>query len=415
MGLTAGRAARLGRAAVKLLRHLPRASAPALAGSFASLASQALFAAFLLKLFDPAAVGVFSLVNQVAFSWATLALAQSPLSLLADRADPAHGARRAWRASVLRMLWLLPAALLAWAWSSPQGTSSASALAWLAAIALTQMTWAIAQSLVLRNGPALSIFFVRCVPPALAVVVAGAGAFVLPRGEPTSLLVAATVGYAVGALWLFPTLARSPQAAAGATRDADGGGHDDRSSRLKLVHTAFDLVSSTLIAVQWTRVWGPMEAGYLLVLLRVYGFVPALVHTAWAQVLLSRGEARMRASLAIGAACCVVIAALGAMVHAALALGWLAPQWSSLQPYIWPLATWQMAACLFGCLSHIPFLAAKARPYSLQCIGVDVMLIGLLALAPLVHIAPAHWAAVLAACMTAALLLQSAHFARLAR
>ena len=81
-------------------RHLPRATGPALLGSFASLASQALFAAFLLKLFEPAAVGVFSLVNQVAFSWATLALAQSPLSLLADRADPAHGAKRAWRDAV---------------------------------------------------------------------------------------------------------------------------------------------------------------------------------------------------------------------------------------------------------------------------------------------------------------------------
>ena len=111
---------------MKLLRHLPRSSGPALLGSFTSLASQALFAAFLLKLFEPGAVGVFSLVNQLAFSWATLALAQSPLSLLADRADPAHAARHAWRASALRLAWLAPVAAMAWWWSSPRAPGSAN-------------------------------------------------------------------------------------------------------------------------------------------------------------------------------------------------------------------------------------------------------------------------------------------------
>lgn len=399
-----------------LLRHLPKASGPALLGSFASLACQALFAAFLLKLFEPAAVGVFSLVNQVAFSWATLALAQSPLSLLADRADPAHGARRAWRASALRMVWLLPLAAFAWYWSSPQVGMHVGPLAWLAAIAITQMMWALAQSLVLRTGPGLSIFFVRSVPPALAVVLAGAGAFVFTRGEPTALLVAAVAGYAVGALWLVPAMSRPAPAAAGDARPTGAqDSHDDRSSRLKLVHTLFDLVSSTLIAVQWTRVWGPVEAGYLLVLLRVYGFVPALVHTAWAQVLLSRGEPRVRSSLAIGVGCCLLVVALAVAVQLALALGWLDPQWSALGRYIWPLAMWQMAACLFGALSHAPFLARRAREYSVQCISVDTMLVGLLLVAPLAQVSPGEWIVVLASCMTAALLLQAAHFWRLAR
>lgn len=399
---------------MKLLRHLPQASGPALLGSFVSLGSQALFAAFLLKLFEPGAVGVFSLLNQVAFSWATLALAQSPLSLLADRADPSHAAQRAWRASALRMVWLLPLAAFAWYWSSPASGGFAVPLAWLAAIAITQMTWAIAQSLVLRTGPGISIFLVRCVPPALAVVIAGVGAFMFTRSEPTALLIAAVAGYAVGSLWLLPALSRPVPAM---SEDAGNalGSHDDRSARLKLVHTLFDLVSSTLIAVQWTRVWGPVEAGYLLVLLRVYGFVPALVHTAWAQVLLSKGEARARPSLAVGAACCGVVLALAAMVHGALLLGWLSPQWALLERYIWPLAVWQMAACLFGALSHAPFLAGRARAYSLQCIGVDVMLIGLLAIAPLVSLAPAAWVMVLAGCMTAALLMQTAGFWRLAR
>jgi hypothetical protein len=399
---------------MKLLRHLPHASGPALLGSFASLASQALFAAFLLKLFEPKAVGVFSLLNQVAFSWATLALAQSPLSLLADRADPAHGARRAWRSSAVRMVWLLPLAVFAWLWSSPQAGLQAAPLAWLAAIAVTQMTWAIAQSVVLRTGPHGSIFLVRCVPPGLAVVIAGAGAFMLPRSEPAALLIAAVVGYAVGALWLVPSLSggAAPQPA---PTDEARDSHDDRTARLKLVHTLFDLASSTLIAVQWTRVWGPVEAGYLLVLLRVYGFVPALVHTAWAQVLLSKGETRARPSLAIGIACCGVVLALAGLVQGALALQWLAPDWAALQRYIWPLALWQMAACLFGSLSHVPFLTGRARKYSLQCIGVDTMLMGLLLVAPLAHVAPGEWVMVVAACMTGALLLQAAHFKALAR
>jgi hypothetical protein len=402
------------RAAVKLLRHLPGASGPALGGSFASLASQALFAAFLLKLFEPKAVGVFSLVNQVAFSWATLALAQSPLSLLADRADPAHGARRAWGSSILRFLWLAPLAAFAWFWSGTHSDGGAGPLVWLAAIAITQMTWAIAQSLVLRTGPGSAIFFVRCVPPTLAVVIAGVGAFILPRNEPTALLIAAVAGYAIGALWLVPLLSKKPSGEP-ATGEATTDSHDDRSGRLKLVHTFFDLAAGTLVAVQWTRVWGPVEAGYLLVLLRVYGFVPALVHTAWAQVLLSKGEARPRASLAIGLGCCAVVVALGGMVQLSLALGWLAPQWSALQRYIWPLALWQMAACLFGSLSHAPFLARRARAYSLQCIGIDVMLMGLLVIAPLAQVAPGSWIMVVAGCMTAALLLQAAHVWKLAR
>src|SRR5205085_5266392 len=74
-----------------------------------------------------------------------------------------------------------------------------------------------------------------------------------------------------------------------------------------------------------------------------------------------------------------------------------------------------MAACLFGSLSHIPFLSGRARQYSMQCIGVDTMLLGLLVIAPLAQVAPAEWVQVLAGCMSAALLLQVVHFRRLAQ
>lgn len=395
-----------------LLRHLPRASGPALLGSLVSLASQALLALFLLKLFEPAAVGVFSVVNQVAFSWATLALAQSTLTLLADPAHPARGAMRAWGASLARFAALTPLAVAAWWWTSHgPGGIEAGTLAWIAAIAVTQLSWAIAQSLSLRTGGAQAIFLVRCLPPALAAVLAWVCAQLLPRSAPTALLLAALAGYFVGALWLLPAVAASRGAVthtgeAGAPRAS----RDDRSARLKIFHTLMDLASSTLVAIQWTRTWGTVEAGYLLVLLRVFGFVPALVHTAWAQVLLSRGEARVGPSLAIGALASLGIAVLAIAVRAALAFGGLAPSWAGLATYLWPLALWQMAACLFGCLSHLPFLERRARAYSLQCIAVDAMLIAILLVGPAIHAAPGRWIGLVASFMTAALLLQAWYF-----
>ena len=90
-----------------------RGAAPAALGSLGSLLSQAAMALFLLGLFEPAAVGLYSVVAQVSFGWATLALAQSPLSLLANQHLSAlHAGRQAWRQSAQRWLWLTPLALL---------------------------------------------------------------------------------------------------------------------------------------------------------------------------------------------------------------------------------------------------------------------------------------------------------------
>lgn len=403
----------MGGAAMKsLLRHVPSASGPALLGSLVSLASQAVFAVFLLKLFEPAAVGTFSVINQVAFSWATLALAQSTLTLLATPAHPARGALHAWGASLLRFGVLAPLAIAAWWWATqPPAATDAGTFAWIAAIAVTQLSWSIAQSLSLRTGGASAIFLVRCLPPVLAAVLAWACAMVLPRSDPKALLIAALAGYAVGALWLLPAVAASRHS--GSTRieaDAPRASRDDRTAPLKLLHTMMDLASSTLIAIEWTRSWGAVEAGYLLVLLRVFGFVPALVHTAWAQVLLSRGEARIGPSLAMGGVAALGIAVLAGAVQAALALGSLSTSWAGLDTYLWPVAVWQMGASLFGCVSHLPFLAHRARAYSLQCIGVDAMLIATLLAGPWLHVAPGQWVRVLASLMTAALLLQTWFF-----
>ena len=58
-----------------LLQSLPRATAPAAIGSLVSLAAQGFLALVLFRLFSPEEVGVFSATSQLAFFWASLALA----------------------------------------------------------------------------------------------------------------------------------------------------------------------------------------------------------------------------------------------------------------------------------------------------------------------------------------------------
>ena len=222
---------------MSLLKNIPRATAPAAIGSLVSLAAQGVFALFLLKLFDAQAVGVFSVVSQIAFCWATLALAQSPVSLLANhQIDPHHAAAVAWRQSLRRMLWLAPLMLLALFWSQSHGNvfltthtgvsfeavfsfeGWRSLAAWVSLIAITQMSWLLAQSLTLRTQGPRAIALVRLVPPVLAALVAWAGAQGLGATQASTLLLASVLGYSAGLLWISSSprsgSSRSPIASA---------------------------------------------------------------------------------------------------------------------------------------------------------------------------------------------------------
>lgn len=365
---------------------LAGAAAPAALGSLVSLAAQALMALFLLRLFEPAAVGVFSLVAQTAFGWATLALAQSPLSLLANQhlsAVPA--ARAAWRASLRRWLWLAPLALLALAWAGARPgathTDNWPTLGlWAAATALAQMGWLLAQSLALRVQTPTAIAAVRMAPPVLAAGLAGLGAWWLPAPGSALLLGAALCGYAAGALWLRPLWQPTPEAALPTDSSAAG---DARSERLKLLHSASDVLIATALAAHWAALYGAAQAGCLLVLLRVLGFVPALVGSAWAQVVLSRPQARRPSSLLAALAGALGVAALAAAVALALQQGWLAPSWQALHTYLLPLALWQIAASLTAAASHRPFQHGRARTYTWQCLGINAVQALCLLLPPL--------------------------------
>ena len=359
---------------------------PAAVGSLVSLAAQGLMALFLLRLFEPQAVGVFSLIAQLAFGWATLALAQSPVSLLANQHLPAlPAARQAWLASLWRWLALVPVALLAAAWASrpPQGASEAGAgwlstLGWAGAVALAQMGWLLAQSLSLRIHSSLSIAAVRMVPPVLAAGLAAAGALWLGWRSSALLTAAALIGYSAGALWLLPVL-RSPSSVVAASTAAPG---DVRSDRLKFIHTLSDVLVATALAAQWTSVHGTAQAGCLLILLRVTGCIPALVSTAWAQVVLSRPQAQRPGAWLAALAGTGGIALVCLAASWALRAGWLSAAWAPLTEYLWPVALWQMGACLMASVSHRPFQHGQSVAYTLQCLGLNAVQALLLFLPP---------------------------------
>lgn len=421
---------------MSLLQRIPRATAPAAIGSLVSLAAQGVFALFLLKLFDAQAVGIFSVVSQIAFCWATLALAQSPVSLLANhRHAPRYAAAVAWRQSVQRMLWLAPGMALALYWSQSHGSAlmpaptpanAAAVFSWpgwiglagcVSLIAITQMSWLLAQSLTLRTQGPQAIALVRLVPPVLAALVAWTGAQGLGATQASTLLLASLMGYSAGMLWMAPA-ARIPRDHhdAQVTPEQQAPMHstpsDPRSTRLKMLHTLTDVLCSTALAIQWQSLYGPAEAGYLLVLLRVLGFVPALVHTAWAQALISRPHEQKLSPLWVALAASAVIALLVFCLEAALHGQWLQPSWQNLRPYMWPLALWQMAACVSAAHAHLPFWQSRTRQFSHQSMAINLAMVCLLLINPSMGItASAHlyW---VSGFMVLGLSLQTLYFLR---
>lgn len=366
---------------MNFLKALPRATAPAALGSLVSLAAQGFLALVLFKLFSPEAVGVFSVTSQIAFFWASLALAQSPLSLLANRhEEPRAAARQAWWQSVRRMLWLAPLAAVGAAWAGLGHWGAVSA--WAAALCVTQLSWLLAQSLTLRLGSRWSMAWVRLVPPVLAAWAVLLGAWGFHGAGAPVLLGAAVVGYAVGAWWLRLAWQSGASAALDTvpTSEADepaASQSDPRSARLKMLHALVDGLAATTLAVSWPAHYGAQEAGWLLAVLRVLSFVPALVHTAWAQVVLGSASAVRLRPVHVAWAASALVLGVGALVQLALALAWLDARWQGLSGYVWPLAAWQIAACFVAAYAHWPFQKGLASVYSGLCIAIHLGLMAL--------------------------------------
>lgn len=365
----------------KLLPSLPRATGPAALGSLVSLGAQGFLALVLFRLFSPEEVGVFAATGQLAFFWASLALAQSPLSLLAERdQEPRTAARRAWRQSAQRMLWLAPVAALGAVWSGLG--QAAQVWAWAAALGLAQLSWLLAQSLTLRVGSRWSMGLVRMVPPVLAAAAAVLGAVLFPeRGEGFALpvlLVSACLGYLVGATWMRLAF-QAPQPAASHAAPPSS---DPRSARLKMLHTLTDGLAATALALSWPAHYGAQEAGWLLALLRVLSFIPALVHTAWAQVVLSSATPVRLRPLQVAWAASALVLGVGALAQLALTWGWLDARWQGLSAYVWPLVLWQAAACFVAAHAHLPFQKGLAAPHSWLCVAMNAGFIALCVVLP---------------------------------
>ena len=356
-----------------------------------AFATQIVFALLMLHLFTPQEVGEFSVISQIGFFWMTLALSQAPLGMLANQQLPAYiAAQHAWRASALRGLGLLPIAALA-VWFSQ--LSLWPALLWVLLLAFCQMGWMLAQSLTLRVGSAWHQAAVRVLPPLTAAATALTAALVgasVGWSGPT-LVLSALLGYAVGAAWLVPALRErnahvdSTSSAGTATAKPDISQatnteqSDPRSATLRMAHTLVDALLATAIIVVWQRLYGAEETGWMSALLRVLGFLPAVVHMAWAQVALAQGPQSNTTHtawaspwwLGIAAFACVIV--LGLSCAIALYQEWLDPRWSGVWPYIAPLVLWQGSACLSAAFSHRPFQTQSANAYSWGCMALGVL------------------------------------------
>jgi hypothetical protein len=317
-------------------------------------------------------------------------LAQSPLSLLAERhQEPRAAARRAWRQSAWRMLWLAPVAALGAVWSGLG--QAAQVWAWAAALALTQLSWLLAQSLTLRVGSRWSMGLVRMVPPVLAAAAAVLGAVLFPvRGEGLELpvlLVSACLGYLAGAFWMRLAFQSEPLADVALASEAGSDlqpaqpaaptSSDPRSARLKMLHTLTDGLAATALALSWPAHYGVQEAGWMLALLRVLSFIPALVHTAWAQVVLGSDTKVLLRPLQVAWAAAALVLGVGALAQLALTWDWLDARWQGLSAYVWPLVLWQAAACFVAAHAHLPFQKGLAAEHSWLCVAMNAGFIAL--------------------------------------
>ncbi len=352
--------------------------------SAVAFALQTALALLMLRYFSPEEVGVFSVISQIGFFWTTLALAQTPLRLLANHgASVFDDARHAWTSSLQRFVWLSPVVALAVWWS---GLSFVNALLWALLLSLCQLTWMLAQSMRLRMVGAWSQVGVRVLPPLIALLFAVAAVFIQWRGP--ALLAAALLGYAVGAAWLLPALLvflqdkfstksdkathslafKEPRRAA--NEFAPG---DNRSASLRMAHTLADALLATAIVVVWQRLYSEQETGWIAAPLRVMGFVPALVHVAWAQVMLAQPQYLRTNPLWIGLCGFACVALFGVGCALSIEMGWLGERWYGVQSYLLPLVLWQGSACLSAAYSYLPFQAQCARLYSFMCIGVTII------------------------------------------
>jgi len=344
--------------------------------SAVAFALQIALALMMLRYFSPEEVGTFSSISQIAFFWATLALSQAPLRLLAN-----HGvcvfedSRLAWYSSIKRFIWLLPIAVSA-IWLS--GIPIISTLIWVLFLSFSQLSWILAQSMRIRMSSAWAQVGVRILPPLVALLAASVAIFIQCNAH--VLLSAALLGYVAGAFWLLQAFLHTqrdnhidhipivdslvPSVVGSSTF------LDDRPDFLRTVHTFFDLLLATAILLVWQRIYGAQETGWMSAPLRLMGFVPALIHASWAQVILAKPKYKTTHPLWIGGSGFAVVAILVLACAVTLNMQWLGQDWQGVGPYLFSLVLWQGSSCLLAACSFVPFKTQSAKRFSYICIFV---------------------------------------------
>jgi len=273
--------------------------------SAVAFALQIALALLMLRYFSPEEVGTFSVISQIGFFWTTLALAQAPLQLLANQGESVVAdARQAWFSSFQRFVWLLPATLVAVLCS---GLPFVSSILWTLLLSLCQLTWMLSLSMRLRITGTWSHFFVRVLPPFISLLVACFAVYT--QWNIPALLLAALIGYAIGALSIAPEFFTKFHSHLNPTinnhsknsltisefhEDAPStpplAPSDTRPNWLRMGHSLSDALLSAVLLVVWQRNFGSQETGWLAAPLRVMGIIPAVIHMAWVQVLLAQNR-----------------------------------------------------------------------------------------------------------------------------
>jgi hypothetical protein len=290
-------------------------------------------------------------------------------------------------------VWLSPVAALAVWWS---GMSFVNVLLWALLLSLCQLTWMLAQSTYLRMvSPWPLVVGVRILPPLTSLLFVITSVLFLWDGP--ALLAAALFGYAIGAIWLLPfifsvnssslenELSQSSSAHATANENLStffksihlstklyhSYLSDDRSTNLRITHALADALLATSVVLVWQRLYGAEETGWMVAPLRVMGFLPALIHMSWVQVLIAQPQHSRTNSLWVGLggfAIVVMIIAIGAF---AIEISWFSSHWQGALLYFLPLALWQGSACISAAYCHRPFESRVADKYSWICIAIS--------------------------------------------
>lgn len=366
----------------------------ALSSSLA-FALQIALAFLMLRYFSPYEVGAFSVLSQIGFFWVTLSLAQTPLKLLANHGTTViDEVRRAWFSSMYRFVLLLPVAALALWWSS---LLFDNALMWVLLFSLCQFSWMIAQSLHLLTANLWALVCVRIFPPLSSLIFVSTS--VLLKWDGPVLLSASLFGYAIGALWLFPIIFCSPNSSTniGIYRSNFfyfinkskepafpnsfiqnnnfnlSNCSDDRSNILRIFHALADALLATFFILVWQRLYGAQETGCLAAPLRIIGFLPAVIHMSWAQVLISHPQKTDINSIKIGLGGFVIVAIFAIIALILLKMDWLDSRWHGIIVYLLPLTLWQGSACIFAAFCHRPFESHFAKKYSWICIALSAL------------------------------------------